>query len=135
MSDKDEKKGLAVGAAIGAVVGVITGLLFAPKSGKDTRKDIKTATSTAVKKCELESKNVHQELSKIIEKGELYAKTASRSAIVSTKKLLEQAKHSRELLTTVATAFKKGKAEDKDLDKAIQEAKKARDALKKYLKS
>lgn len=32
----------AVGALIGAVAGVIAGVLTAPKSGKDTRADIKT---------------------------------------------------------------------------------------------
>ncbi|RWZ79016.1 MAG: YtxH domain-containing protein, partial [Candidatus Chaera renei] len=37
------KKGsrFALGAAIGAVAGVVAGLLAAPKSGKETRADIK----------------------------------------------------------------------------------------------
>ncbi len=33
--------GLALGAVIGAAVGVAAGLLTAPKSGKETREDIK----------------------------------------------------------------------------------------------
>jgi len=43
MSNKGSKLGLgiAIGAAAGAVAGVITGLLVAPKSGKETRADLK----------------------------------------------------------------------------------------------
>lgn len=33
-------KDVATGAAIGTALGAVTGLLFAPKSGKETRKDI-----------------------------------------------------------------------------------------------
>ncbi len=37
---------VALGAAVGAVTGFVAGVLVAPKSGKETREDIKT---TAVK--------------------------------------------------------------------------------------
>jgi len=36
------KHKIAVGAVIGAAAGLIAGVLAAPKSGKDTRADIKT---------------------------------------------------------------------------------------------
>lgn len=41
--DKDQKsyvKGAATGIAFGALAGAIAGILLAPKSGKETRKDI-----------------------------------------------------------------------------------------------
>ena len=38
---KMQKSDFLVGIVIGAVVGAITVILFAPKSGKETRKDIK----------------------------------------------------------------------------------------------
>lgn len=37
------KAKVAVGAVVGAVAGFVTGILLAPKSGKETRKDIKVA--------------------------------------------------------------------------------------------
>ena len=43
--NKHGKKGIAIGAVIGAVAGVVAGILFAPKSGKETRKDIKDVAS------------------------------------------------------------------------------------------
>ena len=38
---------LAIGAVFGAVAGFVTGVLLAPKSGKETRKDIKGAALKA----------------------------------------------------------------------------------------
>lgn len=41
MSKKDAWKGAAIGAGVGILAGAIAGILFAPKSGKETREDIK----------------------------------------------------------------------------------------------
>jgi len=38
---------IAFGAVVGAVAGFVTGVLVAPKSGKETRNDIKDVTSKA----------------------------------------------------------------------------------------
>ena len=50
MSDSKDKGGkFLLGAALGAVAGAIAGIVMAPKSGEETRKDIKDAGSKAVK--------------------------------------------------------------------------------------
>lgn len=41
------KVAVAVGATFGAVVGFVTGVLVAPKSGKETRQDIKNVAVSA----------------------------------------------------------------------------------------
>jgi gas vesicle protein len=41
------KAKIAVGAAFGAIAGFVTGVLFAPKSGKESREDIKKAKLAA----------------------------------------------------------------------------------------
>ncbi len=38
---------LAIGALLGAAAGFLTGILVAPKSGKETRQDIKTSANKA----------------------------------------------------------------------------------------
>jgi len=38
---KDFYKGAAIGIGVGAIAGAVAGILFAPKSGKETREDIK----------------------------------------------------------------------------------------------
>lgn len=50
MSDSKDKGGkFLLGAALGAVAGAIAGIVMAPKSGEETRKDIKDAGNKAVK--------------------------------------------------------------------------------------
>ncbi len=43
-------KKLALGAVVGAVAGVVAGVLMAPKSGKETRGDIKKTADNLKKK-------------------------------------------------------------------------------------
>ncbi|MHA6529763.1 YtxH domain-containing protein [Paenibacillus sp. BAC0078] len=47
---KKDTKSLLWGALVGSVVGSVTALLFAPKPGKELRKDIAEGTSVAVDK-------------------------------------------------------------------------------------
>lgn len=126
--DKKERKGLAIGAALGAVAGVVTGILFAPKSGKETRQDIKDAAGTASEKLQTEAKKLQTEAKLLIKKVE------SSKATTAAKKHAKDLQHAASNLATVAKAFKNGKASDKDLDKAVKQAKAARTSVKKFLK-
>jgi gas vesicle protein len=127
-------KGLAVGAAIGAVAGVVTGILFAPKSGKETRQDIKDTAEKMKVKFEVEAKKLQLEIAEQIDKAEAMFKEKSNLATDKAKELVEKAKHEKDLLTALALSVKDGKADDKDLNKAIKKAKEAKDALATYLK-
>lgn len=46
-AQKNLKKGLAIGASLGAVLGAVAGILSAPKSGKETREEIKNGVIDA----------------------------------------------------------------------------------------
>ena len=132
--DKREKKGLALGAIVGAVVGVITGILFAPKSGKETRQDIKEATSKAAEKLSAEAHKIQEEALELIAKAEVRLKSLKGATLAKVNQHIDEVKHTSENVKSVAKAFKSGKSSDKDLDEAIKQAKAARDALKTFLK-
>lgn len=132
--NKSGKKGLALGAAIGAVAGVVTGVLFAPKSGKETRQDIKDGAKKVADRFEKEGKHLHEELTSLIEKADTKFKETGKTVSDKSHEVLDHAKHARDQLTTLAKSVKAGKAEDKDLDKALAKAKEATAALKTYLK-
>lgn len=69
--NKKTAKNIAIGAGIGVAAGAAAGLLFAPKAGKDTRKDIakgakKVAEATKEKVSEAKEK-VHEAKEKVTE--------------------------------------------------------------------
>ena len=123
MSSEPKRKGIAIGVAIGAVIGVVTGVLFAPKSGKETREDIKNTTLRAAHK-------VHDESENLLEQAKDFSGKVEEKA----KKSVDDVRRTAESLKTAAVSFKEGKAEDKDLDKAVKKAIEAQASLKKFLK-
>ena len=131
---KDRSKGFAVGAAIGAVAGVLTGILFAPKSGRETRQDIKDSAQKTVSKVEEEARTVQDELTKLVNTVEDKFQESKGAVTKKSKDLLAQAKEAQVQLRVITKAIQMGGADDKDLDKAIKKAKEAREALQVYLK-
>ena len=131
---KDTAKKFAVGAVIAAGAGYLAGLLTAPKSGKETRKDIKDAASRGIHEAERTLKKLHTELNDVLaeateraDKMSGKAKDDIETALVATRKAKETA---REILSAVH----EGRAEDKELEKAIKDAQNAISHLKGYLK-
>ncbi|MCA9346561.1 YtxH domain-containing protein [Candidatus Saccharibacteria bacterium] len=132
--NKHGKKGIAIGAVIGAVAGVVAGILFAPKSGKETRKDIKDVASKTSAKLKEEAVKLVNEAKDFIKETE--AKIAKKKNIAREKaqKYLDEFQKTIKNLKTVINAVKEGSANDEDLDKAIKESKQAYKALKDFLK-
>lgn len=131
---KDGNKKFAIGALIGAVAGVITGILTAPKSGKETRKDIKDTASKVVSEAEKKLKLLYGELSNLIDKGtEMLAKEKGR-AKVELEKNLEKAKKAQDKAKEVISAIRSGETSSPELKKAIKEVTAAKDHLKEYIK-
>ncbi len=52
LEDKGTKKGFLIGMLVGGVVGAITALLYAPKPGKELRRDIKNRTGELMENAE-----------------------------------------------------------------------------------
>ncbi len=135
---KDNKgntvKIFAVGALVSAILGYVAGILTAPKSGKETRADIKNKAEASYAAAEKELKKLHTELTDIInemsERVEMLKGRTAREADEALGKGREAKQKAREVLS----ALHDGQADDKDLKKAIQDATKAIEHLRDFLK-
>jgi gas vesicle protein len=123
----------AVGTAIAAGIGYVAGVLTAPKSGKETRKDIHDTAVKAKTESEKKLKELNAELSKLIATTKSKAKGAQAGAKTELHKALDKAVGAKEKAREVISAFHEGESEDKDLQKAVTDVNKAIEHLKTYL--
>jgi gas vesicle protein len=110
-----------------------SGLLTAPKSGKETRKDIHDTAIKAKLESEKRLKALHSDLDKLIARGKKTAETLKDTSKKELTAALEAAGVAKEKVREVLSAVHEGGSDDKDLQKAIKEANKAIDHLKQYL--
>lgn len=127
-------KQLAIGTVVAAGVGYLAGVLTAPKSGKETRKDIKNAAVKAKKEAERQLKNLHGELTKLIETGQTQMAKASAKTKKEIGDAVKAGKAAKQKVREMLSAVHEGDAADDDLKAAINDASKAVKRLKKYLK-
>jgi gas vesicle protein len=134
-ADKSQTiKRIAVGGAIAAAAGYLAGLLTAPKSGKETRHDIKAAADKGRKEAEKDLKRLHTELDNVLREAKLKSKKVSKKAEGELTELMEKAKDTKEKAREMLSAIHEGDAEDADLKRAIKNANAALDHLREYLK-
>jgi gas vesicle protein len=130
----DTLKKVAIGGGIAAAAGYVAGILTAPKSGKQTRGDIKAAAKQSRKDAEKELKKLHTKLDKAIQEARARSAKLSTKAQKELKVLLEKAKTSKEKTREVISAIHQGDADDQDLKRAIKNAHSSIDHLREYLR-
>jgi len=134
MSSSGKKlKVLAIGSGVAAVAGYVAGILSAPKSGKQTRQDIKVATEQSRYEAEKDLKKLHTDLNELLAEAKSKGKKASKSTQKDIKVLLEKTQDTKEKIREVISAIHEGDAEDQDLKRAINNANNALEHLKDYL--
>lgn len=130
--DKRVKK-FAIGAVLAAAAGYVAGILTAPKSGKETREDIKNTAVKTYKAAEKELKQLHTELNGLIGDASKKAAELKGTAQKSLSKAVDGAKAAKEKARELLSAVHEGDADDKDLTAAVKEAQKAVQHLKSFL--
>lgn len=136
MADKDNSSGKwAIGAAIAGIAGFLTGILTAPKSGKETRDDIKSAATKAKTEAEKKLKELHSDLNTAIADVKAQGEVLTGKAKEEYNELLEKAKSAKEKVRDVLSTIHDGTPDDPELKKALTDAKVALKSLEKYLKS
>ncbi len=132
--DNGNFKKVAIGSAIAAAAGYVAGVLTAPKSGKQTRDDIKQATNKGLVEAEKELKKLHTDLAKVIDEAKVKGDKLGNKAQKDFGGLVQKAKDTKEKVREMLSAIHEGDAEDKDLKKAVKDATEALDHLRTYLK-
>jgi len=126
-------KNVAIGAAIAGVAGYVAGILTAPKSGKETRKDIHDKAIQTKVEAEKQLKKLHSQLDELLKQGKEASTKLSDSAKAEWVKLAATAVSSKDKVRAVLSSIHEGGTDDKDLQKAVQDATTAVDHLKDYL--
>ena len=127
-------KKFALGAAIAGTAGYLAGVLTAPKSGRETRDDIKDVTNRGISEAEKDLKKLHVELGKLLGEAKDKGSDLTGKTHQELTDLLDKARDTKEKAREMLSAIQEGSAEDKDLRKAIADANKAVDHIKDYLK-
>ena len=130
---KDTARKFAIGAAVAAAAGYLAGLLTAPKAGKDTRQGIKDNAAKGVAEAEKQLQNVQDELKNALDEASAKGEKLSKKAKDELQDLVGKAGEAKDKVTEVAKALKNGAAEDKELQKALDDAKKALKHLRAYM--
>ena len=111
------------GGIIGVILGAIGGILFAPKSGKDTRKDIKDAAVKANHEAEKKLKELHAELNEKADEAKALASEYSGKAKEEFDELAKKAEFTKDKIGELITAVREYEAEEADVDKAVKDGK------------
>ncbi|MBI1856960.1 YtxH domain-containing protein [Candidatus Saccharibacteria bacterium] len=128
-------KKIAISTIAAAAAGYVAGILTAPKSGKETRKDIQ---ETAIKAKNEAAKNLNKlqvELSDVIVEAKHKVKNLQDSAKNELSSALDKAQKTKDKAREVLSALHEGESDDQDLKLAVAEVKESIRHLKSFLKT
>lgn len=131
---KGTGKKIAAGAAVAGLVGYVVGVLTAPKSGKETREDIKHTATKAKTQAEKKLKELHSELNRKLELAKKRGTKLTGKAREEFDKAISSADAVKEKVREMLSALHEGDADDPELKQALDDAKKALKNLEKYVK-
>lgn len=126
-------RNVAIGTLIAAGIGYAAGVLTAPKSGRETRKDLQRAAIRAKREAEENFKSLHAELSKLIATAKRHGKSMTSAKKEEFDQAVNKAQKAKSKVGEILSSIHEGDAEDKDLQKAIEEVNAAIKHLRKYI--
>lgn len=131
---KSTTKRWAIGAGLAAVAGYVAGILTAPKSGRETRQDIKDTAEHGVAEAEKQLKKLHTQMNEVLDQAKDKTAQLKGSAQKELQAAIDKTNIAKQKARELLSALHENGAEDKDLKKAIDEANKAIEHLRTYLK-
>jgi gas vesicle protein len=127
------ERNIALGALLAAGIGYAAGILTAPKSGRETRRDIQRAAVRAKTEAEKNLKIMHSELDELIDQAKHAATSLKDSAADELSLAVHKAQKAKQKAREILSAIHEGDADDRDLQKAVTEVNKAIEHLKSYM--
>lgn len=127
-------KKVAVGAMMAGAAGYLAGILTAPKSGKETRKDIKDAAVKAKAEAEKKLKEIHSDLGKLLDEAKDKGTKLSGKAKDELNAAVEKAKAAKEKVREMISSMHDEVVEDPDIKEAVKKGKETVEELKKTIK-
>lgn len=128
-------KRFAIGALVAGAAGYIAGILTAPKSGKETRDDIKNAAQHGMAEAERRLKQLHTQLAQVIDEAKEKLGMLKGKAQIELTDAIEKSRLAKEKARQILSAIHEdGGTDDKELKRAIEDANKAIDHLRAFLK-
>jgi len=123
----------AAGALAMGVIGYIAGVLTAPKSGKETRTDIKDAATKAKSEAEKKLKAVLSDLNTQLDKARVHGETLRGKTKQEFEKVVATAQVAKDKVREILSSLHDGDADDPELKKALEDAKSALKNLEKFI--
>ena len=127
-------KKLAVGAAVAGAAGYVVGVLTAPAEGKKTRKNLKKSANGSIADAEKQLKQLHSELGDLVNDVKDNGDELSGRMQKKFGSAVDGAHKTKDKLRDVLSSVHEGEASDKDLTKALEDARRSLDHLKQFIK-
>ena len=133
MSKFKTAKRVAIGTTVAAAAGYVAGLLTAPQSGKEMRDDLMDTVDHSRSRIERQLKDIHTELTGLLENANQTGDELGWRGRRELRDLVDQATDTKQKIREVLSAIRDGQADDHDLKKAMKDANKAIDHLRKFV--
>lgn len=125
-------RNIAIGVVLAAAAGYVAGILTAPKSGKETREDLKNTAIATKEQMEAKIKSLQADASKLLKDANSRLKNLSGVAKAELQEAIVRAQIAKDKAREVVRALNNGEADDEDLNNAVQDLRTSISHLKIY---
>jgi gas vesicle protein len=125
-------RNVAIGVVLAAAAGYVAGILTAPKSGKETRQDLKNTAIATKEQMEAKIKSLQADASKLLKDANSRLKSLSGAAKAELQEAIVRAQIAKDKAREVVRALNNGEADDEDLNNAVQDLRTSISHLKIY---
>ncbi len=131
-----KNKKFGIGIIIGAIAGVLAGFLTAPKSGKETREDLKKKANEVKGSAERRLKDAYKELGSLSDDAKKKAKQLGGKAKDEMDDLAKKADDLKEKVKSAITSIKSGDDDNDDatIDQLLKDLSAIKDKIAGYAK-